>query len=294
MKVLVTGAAGFVGSRLVGRLQSQHEVFAITGRRSPEDASSRAHWVEQDLTLPLDYSRLPDHVDVIIHLAQSRHYKQFPEQANDIFNVNVNSTFRLLNYAREVGAKKFIFTSTGGVYGTSYEQFVETDPVSPLNFYLNSKYIAELLLGNYQQFFRTIVFRLFFVYGVGQAQTMLIPRLVRSVLSGVPVNLQGHEGIRINPVYIDDVVDALERSLSLEGNHLINIGGPQVLSLREISRIIGDQLGREPLFNISVNEDPGHLVGDVTKMRMLLGAPRVAFPEGITEVCQEMKKVDYK
>lgn len=289
MKILVTGATGFIGNHLVHKLQADHEVFAITRSRPPRDKSDKLIWIEQNLGQPLDYSRLPQSVDVVIHLAQSKFYKDFPEQAKDIFSVNVNSTFNLLEYARRVGAERFIFASTGGIYGYSYEKFVETDPVSPLNFYLSSKYIAELLIANYQQFFHTTVFRLFFVYGIGQPQTMLIPRLVHSVLLGKPVMLQGHEGIQINPVHVADVVSAFQTALELTGNNLINLGGPQVLSLRQICQMIGEQLKREPLFEIRGEPEPGHLIGDVTKARALVGGPQVSFFEGIIEVCSAVE-----
>ena len=199
--------------------------------------------------------------------------------------MNVTGTFDLLEYARHAGATTFVFASTGGLDGYSHDKFVETDPVNPLNFYLSSKHVAELLIRNYQQFFHTIVFRLFFVYGPGQKSAMLIPRLVRSVRAGEPVTLQGPEGININPVHVADVVAAFEGALGLSGHHLINVGGPQVLSLREIAKIIGERVGREPLITVREDEVPSHLIGDVTNMTALLGAPRVLFREGVTELC---------
>jgi UDP-glucose 4-epimerase len=287
MRILITGAGGFIGNRLLRALHLNHQVWALSRRRPTPATPAEVQWIEQDLTLPLDYSRLPDKVDVVIHLAQSKFYKDFPDRADDIFAVNVSSTYRLLEYARRVKAQRFIFSSTGGVYGYSYEKFVETDPVSPLNFYLSSKYMGELLIANYQQFFDTTVFRLFFVYGAGQAETMLIPRLVNSVISGRPLILQRYDGIQINPVHVSDVVNAFERTLSLEGHHLMNLGGPQVLSLREIGKFIGAELNREPLFEVRDDLEPGHLIGDLTKVRDLLGAPQVSFQNGVVEVCQE-------
>src|SRR6185503_3720649 len=217
MKILVTGATGFIGSHLVRRLETEHEVYALVRKRPPHAQVSKAQWIEQNLSEPLDHSLLPQQLDAVLHLAQSKFYKDFPEQAKDIYRINVQSTFEFLEYARKAGVKRFIFTSTGGLYGHSYEKFVETDPVNPLNFYFSSKYIAELLLGNFQQFFHTTVFRLFFVYGTGQTPTMLIPRLVRSVLAGEPITLEGDEGLRINPIPVSDVITSFERALSLEG-----------------------------------------------------------------------------
>lgn len=288
MKILVSGATGFIGSHLVSRLETEHEVYALVRKRPPQAQLSKAHWIEQNLSEPLDPSVLPQQLDAVLHLAQSKFYKDFPGQAKDIYGINVQSTFEFLEYARKAGVTRFIFTSTGGLYGYSYEKFVETDPVSPLNFYFSSKYIAELLVGNYQQFFHTTVFRLFFVYGTGQTPTMLIPRLVRSVLAGEPITLEGDEGLRINPTHVSDVVTSFERALSLEGHHLINLGGPQVLSLREIASIIGKQVGRTPVFTTVAERESNHLVGDISKMSALLGEPKVPFADGVAEICAEL------
>jgi UDP-glucose 4-epimerase len=289
MRILLTGATGFIGSHLAHRLKTRHEVFVLA-RRPAADKLPEVRWIEQDMTAPLDYNRLPRPLDAIIHLAQSKFYKQFPEKAADIFEVNTQSTLRLLEYGRKVGVSRFIYSSSGGIYGVRDEGFMETDPVNPSNFYLGSKYCAEVLIANYRQFFDTIIHRLFFVYGAEQSPTMLIPRLVNAVATGVPIELQGDDGIRINPVYISDAVDAIERSLALDGSHLINLGGPQVLSLRQIGEIIGKKLGREPVFKVHADQKPEYIIGDVTKMRALLGGPVVPFSDGVMEVCREFER----
>lgn len=285
MKVLVTGAGGFIGSHLIERLAPEHEVYALA--RHPLDLPG-VRWIAYNLTQPLEQADLPRKVDAVIHLAQSRHYREFPEQAADIYNVNVQATFALLEYARKAGAGRFVFASSGGVYGHNDEQFVETDRVAPLNFYLTSKYMGELLVSTYRNFFHTLVCRFFFVYGTRQNPVMLIPRLIHSVRVGHPVILQGDEGIRLNPINIADAVEALVRTLALEGDHIINIAGSEILTLREIANTIAATVGREPVFTIQADIKPKHLIGDTTKMRALLSAPRIRFNEGITPVCDEI------
>ena len=214
MRVLVTGANGFIGAHLVQELEARHEVIALARNAPTFTPSSSTRWIEHDLVEPLEAAPLPDAVDAVIHLAQSRHYKQFPERVGDIFAVNIDATLRLLEYARLAQAKTFVFASTGGVYGHSYERFVETDPVSPLDFYLTSKYAAELLIANYKRFFRTIVLRFFFVYGPGQ-KGMLIPNLLDKVRNGETVKIEGR-GLRINPIHVADAVQVFEPALALE------------------------------------------------------------------------------
>ena len=282
---LITGAAGFIGSRLVHVLSGQHEVFGLV-RNLPSMGLPGVHWIDQDLTRPLDYSRLPRHVDAVIHLAQSRFYRQFPEEAQDIFGVNVHGTFQLLEYARHAGVQCFIFASSGGVYGYSYERFVETDPVSPLNFYLSSKYIAELLIGNYQQFFRTVVFRFFFVYGPGQ-KGMLVPTLLHKVKTGEVVVIEGNPGLRINPIYVDDAIRVFEPALDLSKSNLFNVAGEEVVTITDLVKHVERVVGREALIQYADANPGGDLIGDTTRMKQVLGVhPKMALLQGLKIVSQ--------
>ncbi len=289
MRILITGGTGFIGSRLVTRLAGDHDVHCLV-RHQPAEGVGGVRFCIQDLSAQLRPDELPERVDAVIHLAQSKHYKDFPDKADDIYRINVASTFNLLEYARGAGAKQFLYASTGGVYGTSYDRFVETDKVDPINFYLSTKCSAELLIANYKTFFNTVVVRPFFPYGKGQSRAMLVPRLVHSVLAGEPILLRGEQGLHINPLYVEDAADALVQALTLDDSYLINLAGPRVLSLAEIGRTIGDLLGVEPVFDVAECEGgASHLVGDITTMERLLGAPRVDFAEGAVEVCEEAK-----
>lgn len=282
MRILLTGATGFIGSRLLPLLAERHEVVAIA-RQAPSEAGS-AEWVEQDLGEPLDESRFPDRVDAVIHLAQSRHYREFPERAEDILAVNVESTFRLLEYARRVGAERFVFASTGGVYGYGYEKLVETDPVLPIDFYLTSKYIAESLIGNYRQFFRTVVFRFFFVYGPGQ-RGMLIPSLLDRVRSGETVTVTGDPGLRINPIYVDDALRVFEPALALDRSDVFNVAGDETIAVGELVARIGQILRVEARVEHVPATYEGDLIGDNARMKDVLGIhPQTLLEQGLAQL----------
>jgi UDP-glucose 4-epimerase len=170
MKLLITGATGFIGQSLLGLLSHHDDLVCLISDRRKAKPHPNVVWVEQDLGDPLDEKKIPTPVDAIIHLAQSRHYREFPERSWDIFDVNVRSTLSLLEFGRKIGIRKFIYASSGGIYGYSYEKFIESDATNPINFYLTSKYCSELMIGNYHPFFETVIFRFFFVYGPGQHQ----------------------------------------------------------------------------------------------------------------------------
>jgi len=280
-RILITGAAGFIGSRLLRVLQTQYEVFGLVRKLPAKDCLGGVHWIEQDLAEPFDYSRFPERVDVIIHLAQSRSYKQFPEGAKDIFHVNIKSTFNLLEYGRHVGAECFMLASTGGVYGHSYERFAETDPVSPLDFYLTSKFASELLIANYRKFFRTVVFRFFFVYGPGQ-KGMLVPRLMEKVKKSETILVEGNPGVRINPIFVEDAVRVFEAGLHLATSDLFNVAGDEVVTITELVRLIGEVVGKEPVIDYKDVKTEGNLVGDNRRMKEMLGVfPRTRMRDGL-------------
>jgi len=280
---LVTGAKGFIGSHLISSLEDRYKLFALGGHFT-QKKEPPVQWIEQDLAQTLDRSRLPNRLDAIIHLAQSRHYREFPEQARDIFDVNIHATFQLLEYAREAKVRTFILASSGGIYGHGDEGFREDEHISPkdnLGFYLGTKLCGEVLAESYTPYMKIIILRFFFVYGSGQSATMLIPRLVKAVREERPITLNGEEGLKINPTYVTDAASAVFRCLGLTESQKINIGGPEVLSLRQIGQWIGKILHKDPVFEVKQDIPCQHLVGDITKMTHLLGRPIVKFEEGV-------------
>lgn len=287
-RVLLTGATGFIGGRLLSRLRERHEVHAL--RRAGTQATEGVTWIEHDLAQPLDAAALPKRIDAVVHLAQSRLYREFPEGAADVFAVNVASTHALLDYAREAEANTFVLASTGGIYDYSYERLVETAPVKPINFYLSSKYAAELLAANYQQFFRTVVMRFFFVYGPEQ-RGMLIPRLLDQVRHGAPVEIEGERGLRINPIYVDDAVRVFEPALELDRSDVFNIAGDEIVSLDELVQLMATVAGVEPRVVHVASAQAGDLVGDNERMRSVLGVtPETSLRDGLAATVAALER----
>ena len=283
IKVLITGGSGLVGASLLEKL-SQHYTLFTVGLSKP--ALDNVHHINLDLATDWDTSALPDEMDIVIHLAQSRHYKDFPESCENVFSVNTASTLKLLNYARSANVRKFIYASSGGVYGTGEKAFTEDSPLmmdEALGFYLGTKLCSELIVRNYSDFFDIDILRFFFVYGERQPQSMLIPRLINSVRNGIPITLQGESGISINPIHVDDVAELVSKLLLLDGSHTLNIAGGQELSLRRISEIIGTALNCEPVFG-TADGAPKNLIGDISQMIDLLGKPSLTFEQGVTKL----------
>ncbi len=285
MKILITGAGGLLGSQAVKQLVGKHEIHAVERYATVEPASG-VHRYAIDLAKSDELDQLPKEIDAVIHLAQSARFREFPDEAADIFNVNVGSTARLLEYARRSRARAFILASSGGVYGTGDKAFKENAAIpqhGQLGYYLGSKLCAEVLAQNYASLLNVTVLRFFFMYGKDQKRSMLLPRLVDNVKSGSTIMLQSNEGIRINPIHVSDAANALESCLHLSGSHTFNIAGSEILSIREIASTIAKAVGREPVFKIEPNE-PRHLIANIEAMKQSLAIPKVLFSQGISEL----------
>jgi UDP-glucose 4-epimerase len=265
MRILVTGAGGFLGRHLVAELGPRHEVVALTRRPPGPELEGLAQWVSCDLR-ELDTSVLPDRVDAVVHLAQSSRYREFPEGAEDMFAVNVASTFALLEYARTASASAFALASTGGVYGRSRTPVRESDRPHPTSFYFRSKLAAEALLEGYSDQFRTLAFRFFFIYGPSQ-QRMLIPTLAGRIAGREEVVIEGDPGVRINPIYVDDAVRVFEPALTSSATGTFNVAGEEQVTITELVGLIGDAVGERPRVRHEAAHVEGDLVADVARMR---------------------------
>ena len=285
-KVLITGGSGLIGAHLLRGLGPENFVYAIA--RS-DRLSAAMQTIEIDLGKPWSTDALPRDVETVVHLAQSDHFRDLPLRAEDVFAVNTQSTAKLLDYARSIGATQFVLASSGGVYGGGSGSLSEDLPIhasGELGFYVGSRICSEIISGCYSSYMNVICLRFFFVYGPGQQPHMLVPRLVESIRSGRAVTLRGETGLRLNPVHVDDAVLAVSKAMTLQGSHTINVAGPAVLSLREMADEIGRVVGRAPQFEVQPAGVMRDLIADTSRMRSLLCTPRISFSQGLEAMMQ--------
>ncbi|MBP7830168.1 MAG: NAD(P)-dependent oxidoreductase [Kiritimatiellae bacterium] len=283
--IVVTGADGFIGTRLVADLRARGErpVVAVTLEAGFDLA--RPGWTE----------RLPrERADTVVHLAQSFRYRDFPDGARDLFAVNVAAAAELLEWARLHGARRFLLASTGNVYAPAAGRVDEQYPCCPDSFYAATKYSAELLASRYASFFHVIRMRLFSVYGPGQRR-MLVPDMMARLDEGREIVLAGGEGLRLTPLYVDDAVDRIRGLVALEdgaGDECFNLCGEDEATLAEIVSHLGRLMGRAP--NVRAAEGaPARLLGDGARLRGRLGSrPFVPLAEGLARTVAARKAAD--
>jgi len=204
-------------------------------------------------------------------------------------DVNCIGTLRLLEAARRHGPDIFIFGSSSSVYGINEKvPFSEADEVNqPISPYATTKRSGELLCYNYHHLygFRTACLRFFTVYGPGQRPEMAIHKFTDLLARGKTVPMYGDGLSRRDYTYVDDIIDGVVASLDLApGFEILNLGGADTTSLRDLIHWIAEELAVEPRIDY-LPAQPGDVpitYADVSKAARLLGySPKVPIREGL-------------
>ena len=269
MKVLITGAGGFVGRVLASQLISKgHEIVGL----DVSDARIEGvhDWIRIEPSKPLDRALLPAEVDAVIHLAQSPSYRLGDIGEEDGFKTNIAMHSALLKYASEIGVKQFTSASTGTVYEPFTNGMHEDDKVSPTGYYGASKYAAEVLANAYQNRMNICNIRPFFVYGPGQ-NDMLMARLVKNISAGGPVNLpKTGEGLLFVPSYVDDVAYCFAKSIEDSWQGTINVASPETVSFETVLKTISSELKKDLVLVREGATPKTPIVPDLTKLSNLV------------------------
>lgn len=258
-KILISGAAGFIGSHLIELYSREGNtiVWGIVRKDLPKDQAHNVFWLALDLSYPLTIKMLPENVDIIIHCASP-----MGEGADtkEMFQVNVRATMDLLDYAKRAKVKRFIYISSGGVTGKHPDRITEMKLIRPETPYLMAKSAGEFVVRGCQSEIPWVIVRLFFPYGPGQIKG-LIPRLCKQIWDHQPVFIDKEGGPKLNPIHIKDAVRLMNTIASgkLE-NVIINVAGSEIITIKDLASRIGQLLSVRPLFKV-IDDECGDIVG---------------------------------
>lgn len=272
---MVTGSEGFIGANLVKAVKN------IGGKVIPIDEKLGSNLLEKETI-----ENLPD-ADVIIHIAGKIYIPSAWDDPRSMYDININTTLNMLEFARRKNVQKFIFPSTY-VYGKpQYLPVDEKHPIRVSNPYTRSKLICEELCKAYSEDFNipTVILRLFNVYGPGQSQPFLIPTIIFR-LSSPPIILNDGAPKR-DFVYISDVVRALQLSVDFQASkfEVFNIGSGISHRVSEVVDLILKISGTEcnvVYKNERRKDEVMDIVADISKAKRLLNwKPNVTLEDGL-------------
>jgi UDP-glucuronate 4-epimerase len=306
MSVLLTGAAGFIGSHLLEEmLASGQEVVGLDSFDDfyDRDLKERNLWAALDhraFTLVRGDVRdeqvlrgLPTNIDTVIHMAARAGVRPSIAQPALYYDVNVMGTLRLLEFARERGIRRFLFASSSSVYGNNREvPFSEEHRVdNPISPYAASKKAGELLVHTFHHLYgiACICLRFFTVYGPRQRPDLAIHKFARLMAAGEEIPVFGDGTSCRDYTYIDDIVQGVAGDLVWLGStdeayEIVNLGESRTVGLLEMIRVLGEELRMEPRIRW-LPAQPGDVertYADISRARELLGYdPKWAFRAGI-------------
>jgi len=301
MKILVTGAAGFIGNHAAKRLKKLSHDVLINDLPEKINNQHRNEFEVYDFDLS-DYNNfeaLPDDIDFIFHIAaQTSGYIGLIDPQLDI-DWNMKGTLNICRFAKETGVKKVIYTSSMAVYGDG-DFLKETDKINPISHYGVSKLCGELYLKQYNQYgLDYTIFRLFNVYGYGQDldnlnQGMVSIYLAQSLKSKT-IEVKGSFDRYRDFVYIDDVISALILGLQSETNsEIYNVCTNRKTTVGELLKLIFEAHKDSHLFkaeNIGQYDgDQNGNTGDNKKLRNLGWKPETKLEDGIKKFYNKVKK----
>lgn len=316
MSLLVTGAAGFIGSHLAEQLcrrgdtviglDNFNDYYAPARKRANERrlaAYPNFRMVEADIR---DRERMfelfaTEKIDAVAHLAAMAGVRNAVTHPDLYVNVNLNGTQNLLDAARAAGGvRNFVFASTSSVYGnTTQIPFIETDPCDrPLQPYAAAKRAAEILGFSYHHLFSLnfTVLRFFTVYGPNGRPDMMAYLLADSIMKGKEIPLYDNGQMYRDWTFVDDTVNgviaAIDRPLGYE---IINLGRGEPVLLRHFVEIMEQLSGRKanvvPTPRLAA--DFARNEADISKARRLLDFnPSVSVDEGVRQFWEWYQQYD--
>ena len=252
---IVTGGAGFIGSHIVEELKRlDHMVVVIDNEYSDND---NFHWRKDTLNVDIDitdYKGLKNAftgADYVFHLAAEARIGPAIENPVNALNINTIGTCNVLQCAREVGAKKVLYSSTSSGYGLNEAPNIETQPDDCLNPYSVSKIAGEKLCKMYTDLYglKTIVFRYFNVFGERAPRkgqyAPVTGIFLRQKAAGEPLTIVGDGEQRRDYIYVKDVANAnVMAAISNPDDEaygqVYNVGSGKNYSVNEIASFISD------------------------------------------------------
>jgi dTDP-glucose 4,6-dehydratase len=305
MRILLTGAAGFLGSHLTNRLIAEsHDVIGldnfITGNKDNlAHLAGNQHFsfIRHDVS---NFIFVPGDIDYVLHFASPASPNPasplgYPNLPIQTLKAGALGTHNSLGVARAYGAK-FLLASTSEIYGDPLEHPQKetyrgnVDPTGTRSVYDEAKRFAEALTMAYHRFHQidTHIVRIFNTYGPRMRldDGRVVPNFLQQALRGEPLTIYG-DGMQTRSFcYVDDLIEGIYRLMMSDYHEPVNLGNPNEISICEfadlVNELTGNQAGTVVKMAKRLGNDPQRRQPDITRAKTILGwEPKVNFREGL-------------
>lgn len=305
MRILLTGAAGFIGSHLSDRLISEgHEVIGmdnfITGKEENLThlaGNKHFQFIRHDVS---NFIFVPGKIDFVLHFASPASPNPasplgYPNLPIQTMKAGALGTHNTLGVARAHNAK-FLLASTSEIYGDPLEHPQKetyrgnVDPTGPRSVYDEAKRFAEALTMAYHRFHNidTHIVRIFNTYGPKMRldDGRVVPNFIQQALRKEPLTIYGDGSQTRSFCYIDDLIEGVYRLMMSDFHEPVNIGNPDEMSILELANLINahtqNEAGTVVKMKKRLKNDPQRRQPDINRARKILDwEPRVSFQEGL-------------
>ena len=315
IRILITGAAGFIGSNLADSLlKSGDTILGIDNfdsyyERTIKEKNIKGALLQSEFDFKEGDIRDAEFLskcfasfrpDLIVHLAAKAGVRPSIVSPKEYYDVNVMGTLNLLEVMRKHNVKKMIFASSSSVYGNNSKvPFSESDVVdNPISPYAASKKAGELLCHSYYHLYNFDIFclRFFTVYGPRQRPDLAIHKFTKAILREEAISLFGDGSSKRDYTYIDDIIQGINGAIkNLRGFNVFNLGESGTISLTGLVSLIEKYTKKKAKLSFLPMQDGDVLqtYADISKAKSMLGYnPQVNIEAGIEKFVRAFKELD--
>jgi len=296
-RVLVTGAAGFIGSHLLPKLiEEGYDVIALDVPEARDKVKGEVLQIDADIcdgqlmmNTGKGLSKL--NIDAVIHLAAIAAPRVAEKKPEETFRINVYGTLNVLRMAKEAKVKRVIFPSSAHVYGISpkYLPTDESHPLALLDDYTTSKILGEQLCHLFYQNHNIsyVALRMFNGYGPRQSLDYFIPAMISQAMKG-NITLRGRY-ITKDFIYVSDMISAILQMLPSDYIGPLNVGTGQEVALEYIADYIAEAFGVKLKFAEPDDRGPTRMLCDNSRLKGFGWSPKVFIDEGLDKTIEWFK-----